>query len=348
MTPDTDNHQQSKPPWGPASKLTSRTVEVLSDHPGTLASHLGVPATTSGAAEPSAGGCVPRGALLPTTDAPGLPSELRRRLFETTPASRQLLACDMRHLGPLVLVSQPSRSQFDVLAEALREHLDVPDGLVCIGAQSTAFRGHHGRSWVALEGNLHLTVALRPKRPIEHFGPGLLALGALAAVDAVDELTQDASLAGIHWVNDVVVRGCKLAGILAWSQLQGGRVDALLLGIGLNVLARPIGVADQAVAGALCLKDLVPEVTLAQATSSLVRALDRRIGTLLTAGGQPLVADYRRRLTLLGRRVRHVSDRSPQGEPPAEGIVSALGEGLELWLQGQAAPLLEGRVALLE
>ena len=320
-----------------ASSL-SRRIRVYCDDETTLRTHLG--STSADIRE------APDGEESSLTDA--LEPRLLTMLFEDCDTREFQVDGRAAHLNSVAVVSRPRRSQFDLMAEALRRRLAVPHGLVCLGGSSEAFRGHHGRGWAALRGNLHLTVAFRPQRPIEHFGPGALALGALACVDAVDTLTGGTVPSGIHWVNDVVSGDRKLAGVLTWSQLQGGRVDALLLGIGLNVLSLPVGVQDAAVRAATCLAQLVPDVTLAQATAALGAALDRRYSQLLTEGGRPLVEDYRRRLTLIGRRVRHVSDLAAPVSPAREGTVRALGDGLELWLEGHGSPLVEGRVALLD
>ena len=61
----------------------------------------------------------------------------------------------------------------------------------------------------------------------------LTALGALAVCQALEE--QYRLDAQIKWPNDVLVGGCKLAGILAESHWQGSELTGTILGIGINV-----------------------------------------------------------------------------------------------------------------
>ncbi len=64
-------------------------------------------------------------------------------------------------------------------------------------------------------------------------------LPVVALVDAVRAVTGGALRPGIKWVNDVLVDGRKIGGVLTSTQTQGDRVSAVLLGIGLNVATAP-------------------------------------------------------------------------------------------------------------
>ena len=76
---------------------------------------------------------------------------------------------------------------------------------------------------------------LRPKLELAQTSALTLAIG-LALRDAVSQ--RIAPSAEIKWPNDLLVNGKKLAGVLVESQLQGDRLQALVVGIGLNVASR--------------------------------------------------------------------------------------------------------------
>jgi BirA family biotin operon repressor/biotin-[acetyl-CoA-carboxylase] ligase len=113
------------------------------------------------------------------------------------------------------------------------------EGRVLVADHQTAGRGRLDRSWVAPPGSsLLVSVLLRPAIPASDAALVTLAM-ALAAVDAC-ELVADVR-PQIKWPNDLVVSERdggptrKLAGILAASSLAGSQLDAVVVGIGINV-----------------------------------------------------------------------------------------------------------------
>lgn len=108
-------------------------------------------------------------------------------------------------------------------------------GTVVHADEQTAGRGRLARRWFSPPGNLYVSIILRPETPAARF----LELGfvaALAVADAVDALLPSHTRASLKWPNDVLVRDGKIAGILPE---QDG--DAIILGIGVNVLHAPEG-----------------------------------------------------------------------------------------------------------
>ena len=105
----------------------------------------------------------------------------------------------------------------------------APHGGMVIAEEQTKGRGRWGRTWFSPpRKNLHLTLTM--KLPAEH--PPLGTLSLLTGVAIVEALRQRFSVpAFVKWVNDVVVDGKKLAGILI--ERVGG--DWALIGIGVNV-----------------------------------------------------------------------------------------------------------------
>ena len=63
---------------------------------------------------------------------------------------------------------------------------------------------------------------------------GALMTVSLAAAEAVEELGIQ-GVVGIKWPNDILVDGCKLAGILVESQARGASDTVVITGIGINV-----------------------------------------------------------------------------------------------------------------
>jgi biotin-[acetyl-CoA-carboxylase] ligase BirA-like protein len=224
----------------------------------------------------------------------------------------------------------------------------LPDGLACIAADGSALRGFHGRSWADAAGNIHLTVHLAPERPVPRFETAFLAMAAVAAADAIDRAPGLRGRAGIRWVNDLVIDDAKVGGVLARTQSRGDIVTGVMLGIGLNVQTSPAVEPTPFVPRAGTLRRFAADpasVRLAPVLAELLGALRRRYDALLRDGFAPILAEYRARSTVIGREVR-VSHDLPDEQPRvfAQGRVRAIGDGLELMLDGHAQPVRRGRL----
>jgi BirA family biotin operon repressor/biotin-[acetyl-CoA-carboxylase] ligase len=109
-------------------------------------------------------------------------------------------------------------------------------GLAVLAYRQNAGRGSRGRAWQAPEGNLNLSVLLRPRRPAVEAGMFALLAG-IAVAEALETLTPLTFT--LKWPNDVLLGGAKLAGILIDAAPAGAGLDWLVLGIGINLRTAP-------------------------------------------------------------------------------------------------------------
>lgn len=252
----------------------------------------------------------------------------------------------------LVLAQFADHSQYDRMIGLARSGDRVPDRTLCFAGSGRGFHGFKGRPWSADPGNVHLTVHLAPRRPIEHFQVAFTVLATLSIVDALDEIPELRGRAGIKWVNDVLVDGAKVAGVLAYTLTQGSTVSSAVLGIGLNVETAPDVPRTAFVPAVSSLRELAPgapEATQGRMLAKLMEALDANYGILLHQGYAPLLDRYRDRTRIEGNRVA-ICDDGSDGEPEVtrEGRVTALGAGLELHLDDGGEPVTGGRLMLLD
>jgi BirA family transcriptional regulator, biotin operon repressor / biotin---[acetyl-CoA-carboxylase] ligase len=173
----------------------------------------------------------------------------------------------------------------------------APEGVVLVADHQTAGRGRLDRVWEAPAGaSLLVSVLLRPDLPLQQAYRVTMAT-ALAASEACEEVAGFRPL--LKWPNDLVVDDRKLAGILAESVLTGGRLDAVVVGMGLNVnwpddLPDRLGLdatAANLVAG--------HDVDRGDLLVSFLRRLEEWYGN-----ERDLLAAYRERSATLGREVR--------------------------------------------
>jgi len=134
-------------------------------------------------------------------------------------------------------------------------------------------------------------------------GPGAvpavgLGVGPAAGPGAVPAV-------GLKWPNDLLVGGWKAAGLLAEARVTGGRLEWVLLGMGVNVGQGPDGfpaeLAGRATSVALAAGTPVDRAALLRAWAGPFLA---RYAALAAGDTAPVLADYRERLDTLGRQVR--------------------------------------------
>jgi biotin-[acetyl-CoA-carboxylase] ligase BirA-like protein len=252
----------------------------------------------------------------------------------------------------LFIAETAVESQYDLLVRLAQSRTRVPHGLLCLAGAGSRMHGFRGRPWSSVTGNLHLSAFLAPHQAVERIGAGFLVLAAVSVVEALDTIAGLERQAALKWVNDILVRGKKVSGVLAHTQSQGGFVTGAILGIGLNVEVTPEVERDAFVPGAACLRDFVPEpraCNLGLAFERLTRVLERNYRLLEANGFRQLLDAYRSRSLVLNREVMIHADacEAPVTEP-VTGTVMAIGDNLELYLAGRVDPVVRGRLILRE
>ena len=143
-------------------------------------------------------------------------------------------------IAQLTVVETTGSTNADLLQAVTADPKAWPDLAVLTAEHQTAARGRLDRSWEApARSSVLVSVVLRPANsngqplPTETYS----WLSLLAAVALRDALDETAGLpAELKWPNDVLVRGGKIAGILAQLGPMGdGSVPPVILGTGLNV-----------------------------------------------------------------------------------------------------------------
>ena len=183
-------------------------------------------------------------------------------------------------------------------------------GTLVIANHQTAGRGRRGRSFLSPPGTgLYMTLILRPSADLERFQMVTVA-AAVAVCLALEALTPLRPL--VKWVNDVFLRDeagreRKVCGILteAVTGAGGGEIESVVVGIGINVLARDFGEELEGVAGALFDRVDGPRTGRCQLAAAVAERLMDLAGRL---DDPELIRLYRERSLLLGRRVRWTQD----------------------------------------
>jgi BirA family transcriptional regulator, biotin operon repressor / biotin---[acetyl-CoA-carboxylase] ligase len=176
-------------------------------------------------------------------------------------------------------VAETGSTNDDVMAAAWGG--EAPHGRVLIADHQTAGRGRLDRRWEAPAGaNLLASVLFRHGWTHPH---EMTQRVALAAADAAESLT--GRRPSLKWPNDLLIDDGKLAGILAQAGGAAGRIDYIVVGIGLNLGWAPKGAARLDGVGR---DDFV----------------DTWLGALAARWAEPVTARYRNALATIGQRVR--------------------------------------------
>lgn len=188
-------------------------------------------------------------------------------------------------------------------------------------AQGTAFRadiqtsgrGRHGRDWVSPEGNLYLSVLLRPSRPMAEW-PGLALVAGLALRDAI-LVYRDPARITLKWPNDVLLDGRKVAGLLL--EVHDG---AVILGCGVNCLHAPEQTTGWT-PGWLNQKAADPPITADAVMETLAQTLCDRYNDWQKGGLSSILDDWKAAAAHLGHKI--VTRQSDGGT--LSGIFTDLG-----------------------
>ncbi len=193
-------------------------------------------------------------------------------------------------------------------------------GSAYLAEGQTAGRGRLGRRFASPAGKgLYLSYLLRPRLEPEAIGelPAWTAAAVRRALLRCCGLDTE-----IKWVNDLLSRGRKLCGILAEGILREGKVQSVVLGIGINTAAESEDFPPE-------LRETATSVYLetgaAPDRAALAAALLRELDALAEAyprGRREVWAEYRARCVTLGKAVT-LTDGT-------EGTAEDLGEDFSL------------------
>lgn len=175
------------------------------------------------------------------------------------------------------------------------------EGLCLIAEEQTAGRGRLGRSFFSPPGSgLYMSLLLRPTLPAAD-AVNITACAAAAVAEAVESLAP--VRAEIKWVNDIVVDGRKVCGILTESSLNAerGRLDWLVVGIGINTRPPAEGFPEElrTIAGSAFGSEPIPELRCRLAAA----VLDRLMLSYRNLKSREIYEEYRRRSLIPGKEI---------------------------------------------
>ncbi len=203
----------------------------------------------------------------------------------------------------------------------------APHGALVAAAAQTAGRGRLGRAFASPPGGIYISTVLRPGADFLNHQTLLTPAAAVAVCRAV------ARLCGVQlqikWVNDLFCGGKKCCGILAETRLGAAGVDYAVVGIGLNYAVPPTAFPPElrGIAASLYTDGQIAPVPPEQLAAAIRAELLAAFDALCAGGSGALLAEYRSRSNVLGRRVTVLA------APPYEATALAIDDEARLVVQ---------------
>ena len=142
-------------------------------------------------------------------------------------------------------ISVPGRVYYKEITDSTnldaKRSENAPDKSIFLADMQTSGRGRLGREWSSPEGcGIWMSIYLKPQTPMEDISQ--LTLIAGLAVSRVIDGTK------IKWPNDVLIKDKKVAGILTEMSAQNGKINHVIVGVGINVNNKsfPLELRDKA------------------------------------------------------------------------------------------------------
>jgi BirA family biotin operon repressor/biotin-[acetyl-CoA-carboxylase] ligase len=200
----------------------------------------------------------------------------------------------------------------NIAARKLAE-LGANEGTVVLAESQSKGKGRMGRLWQSPPGNLYTSIVLRPQiHPSS--APQVTLMAALATAKAIDKTVQ--IKVGVKWPNDILIHGKKVAGILTEMDCEGGNLNFIVLGIGVNINA-PLNLFPRELLNSITTlrEEAVGNISLAQFTSCLYQEIERYYDLWKAKGFSWISNEYTKLLLLKGKVVRIFSfDQVTSGE----------------------------------
>jgi len=219
-----------------------------------------------------------------------------------------------------------------------------PEGTLVVAESQTGGRGRLGRSWVSPPGGIWLSLLLRPSQdparaPLQTLLAAVALREALAAAEGLE--------AAIKWPNDLLIRGKKVAGILAEMGTGDGGLNYLVAGVGINANFPANRLPEPLRGKAGTLQDLLGRpLERPRLLAAFLKTWEDCYHQAAREGYEDILKRWRRSSLTLGKRVS-----LDTGEGQVTGRALDIDERGGLVLEtgrGRTRTFLAGEVTLLE
>ncbi|CAM3886560.1 biotin--[acetyl-CoA-carboxylase] ligase [Mesobacillus zeae] len=178
----------------------------------------------------------------------------------------------------------------------------APEGTIIVADEQTMGRGRLGRRWHSPKfSGIWLSVILRPDLPPPK-APQLTLIAAVAVVQAIEDVT--GLVPQIKWPNDILIGQKKVTGILTELQAESDRINAIIIGIGMNVNQKAADFPEEIIETATSLAiEAGHDVSRAALIQSMLYRLEKLYKTYLDKGFYPIKLLWESYAISIGKKI---------------------------------------------
>lgn len=115
--------------------------------------------------------------------------------------------------------------------EIRRRAKGTKEGLVVVADRQTKGKGRRGRTWISEEGNLYMSILLRPQ-----ISPDRASVLTLVMAYSITEVFRKEEIpVWIKWPNDIILADKKVCGILTEMHMEEKGEFLVISGVGINL-----------------------------------------------------------------------------------------------------------------
>ncbi len=189
----------------------------------------------------------------------------------------------------------------------------APAGTTVWARRQTGGRGRLGRSFASPSGGIYISFLLPlPENPLE-VGFSLTAMSGIAVKRTINEICHRDC--GIKWVNDIILDGKKVCGILAQVA-----ADKVVVGIGINYCTPASEFSPEVREIAT---SIYQDQKVAPPMETFVEALVRNIYTICFGMDENWLVEYKGSSTIVGNKVQIIQAGKVTGTGTAVSIDDA-------------------------
>ncbi|MBO7207409.1 MAG: biotin--[acetyl-CoA-carboxylase] ligase [Kiritimatiellae bacterium] len=199
--------------------------------------------------------------------------------------------------------------------------LDAEHLSAVVADRQSGGRGRLGRSFFSPDGGLYMSVILDPRRIF----CGLPFCTAAAAL-AVKSALEDFGVTGlsVKWVNDILLGGRKVCGILTEARTENGEIGRVVVGIGINLKEPRDGFPAE-------IRHKAGAINFNGDKLELAAAIVKRLGEHLTLDARQIAEIYEGSLAHIGEVIT-VTDYA-DGQKAISGTLLGVDENCYLRLE---------------
>ena len=203
------------------------------------------------------------------------------------------------------------------------------EGTVILAAEQLAGRGRLQRTWFTPQGNLAMSVILKPS--IDCLSQ-IIMVASMAVISAIKKVC--GINARIKWPNDVLINSKKVCGILVESVLKKDKVDYVIIGIGMNVNLDPTLFPDIALSATSLLHESGLYISIEELSGAIANEMEKLYEQVRS--GHSLHKEWQDNMETIGK---YILVRS--GNIIEEGIAESTRENGSLLLRRQDGSIVE-------